>query len=99
MQVLGLFPCLISISPHYTGKKSNTAEKQFPPAEPLEPVLPGSSAIGSVSLAVARAGALLQGLPLYRHIAALKTQEVSSHNHKNTIPRILRETFNNIFNI
>ncbi|KAG7229855.1 hypothetical protein INR49_012405 [Caranx melampygus] len=59
------------------GKKSNTTEKLFPPAEPLEPVLPGSSAIGSVSLAVARAGAQLQGLPLYRHIAALKNQEAT----------------------
>uniref|UniRef100_A0A3B4VI37 Enolase 4 n=1 Tax=Seriola dumerili TaxID=41447 RepID=A0A3B4VI37_SERDU len=57
------------------GKKSNTSEKPFPPAEPPEPVLPGSLAIGSVSVAVARTGAQLQGLPLYGYIAALKNGE------------------------
>uniref|UniRef100_A0A8D0A1W1 Enolase 4 n=1 Tax=Sander lucioperca TaxID=283035 RepID=A0A8D0A1W1_SANLU len=51
------------------GKKSNTAEKSFPPAEPPEPVLPGSLAIGSVSLAVAKTGAKTQGIPLYKYIA------------------------------
>ncbi|XP_010782440.1 enolase 4 [Notothenia coriiceps] len=54
------------------GKKSTTAEKQLPPAEPPEAVLPGSLAIGSVSLAVAQTGAKIQGVPLYRYIAALK---------------------------
>ncbi|XP_033998041.1 enolase 4 [Trematomus bernacchii] len=57
------------------GKKSTTAEKQFPPAEPPEAVLPGSLAIGSVSLAVAQTGAKIQGVPLYRYIAALKNRE------------------------
>ncbi|KAK5853520.1 hypothetical protein PBY51_014665 [Eleginops maclovinus] len=57
------------------GKKSTTAEKQVPPAEPPEAVLPGSSAIGSVSLAVAKTGAQTQGVPLYRYIAALKNGE------------------------
>uniref|UniRef100_A0A8C2WVE7 Enolase 4 n=1 Tax=Cyclopterus lumpus TaxID=8103 RepID=A0A8C2WVE7_CYCLU len=52
------------------GKKSNTAEKSFPPAEPPEPVFPGSSAIGSVSLAVAKTAAKIQGTPLYKYIAA-----------------------------
>uniref|UniRef100_A0A3B4Y3T4 Enolase 4 n=1 Tax=Seriola lalandi dorsalis TaxID=1841481 RepID=A0A3B4Y3T4_SERLL len=67
-----LFPCVMCL---FTGKKSNTSEKPFPPAEPPEPVLPGSLAIGSVSVAVARTGAQLQGLPLYGYIAALKNGE------------------------
>ncbi|KAF6737405.1 Enolase-like protein ENO4 [Oryzias melastigma] len=58
------------------GKKNNTVEKPFPPAEPPEPVLHGSTAIGSVSLAVAKAGAELQRIPLYHHIAALKSHQV-----------------------
>ncbi|XP_039996034.1 enolase 4 [Xiphias gladius] len=57
-------------------KKSNTEEKPFPPAEPPDPVLPGSLAIGSVSLAVARTSAQLQGIPLYKYIAALKNREI-----------------------
>ncbi|XP_078129341.1 enolase 4 [Sander vitreus] len=63
------------------GKKSNTAEKSFPPAEPPEPVLPGSLAIGSVSLAVAKTGAKTQGIPLYKYIAALKNREVPTQFH------------------
>ncbi|KAJ4948163.1 hypothetical protein JOQ06_019703 [Pogonophryne albipinna] len=63
------------------GKKSTTAEKQFPPAEPPEAVLPGSLAIGSVSLAVARTGAKIQGIPLYRYIAALKNREDPTQFH------------------
>ncbi|XP_040906267.1 enolase 4 [Toxotes jaculatrix] len=62
-------------------KKSTTAEKPFPPAEPPEPVLPGSLAIGSVSLAVAKAGAQLQGIPLYKYIAALKNRETPAQFH------------------
>ncbi|XP_038593729.1 enolase 4-like isoform X1 [Micropterus salmoides] len=53
------------------GKKSNTAEKPFPSTEPPEPVLPGSLAIGSVSLAVAKTGAQIYSIPLYKYIAAL----------------------------
>ncbi|XP_028459788.1 enolase 4 isoform X3 [Perca flavescens] len=63
------------------GKKSNTAEKSFLPAEPPEPVLPGSLAIGSVSLAVAKTGAKTQGISLYRYIAALKNREVPTQFH------------------
>ncbi|XP_034754982.1 enolase 4 isoform X1 [Etheostoma cragini] len=63
------------------GKKSNTAEKSFPPAEPPEPVLPGSLAIGSVSLAVAKTGAKTQGIPLYKYVAALKKTEVPTQFH------------------
>ncbi|KAI4812373.1 hypothetical protein KUCAC02_023771 [Chaenocephalus aceratus] len=63
------------------GKKSATAEKPFPPAEPPEAVLPGSRAVGSVSLAVARTGAQIQGVPLYRYIAALKNREDPTQLH------------------
>ncbi|XP_026164948.1 enolase 4 isoform X2 [Mastacembelus armatus] len=63
------------------GKKNNTAEKPFPPAAPPEPVLPGSLAIGSVSLAVAKTAAQLKGIPLYKYIAALKSQETTSQFH------------------
>ncbi|GAA6221188.1 enolase 4 [Lates japonicus] len=62
-------------------KRSNTSEKPFPPAEPPEPVLLGSLAIGSVSLAVARAGAVLQGIPLYKYVAALRNQETPTQFH------------------
>ncbi|XP_031728968.1 enolase 4 isoform X2 [Anarrhichthys ocellatus] len=63
------------------GKKSITAEKPFPPAEPPEPVLPGSSAIGSVSLAVAKTAAKIQGIPLYKYIAALKNGKAPAQFH------------------
>ncbi|NXP15594.1 ENO4 Enolase, partial [Thinocorus orbignyianus] len=54
------------------GKKASVAEKTIPPAEPLEPVLCGSLAIGGTSLAVAKAGATVSCIPLYLHIALLK---------------------------
>ncbi|XP_078788415.1 enolase 4 isoform X2 [Oryzias latipes] len=60
------------------GKKNNIVET---PAEPLEPVLHGSTAIGSVSLAVAKAGAELQQIPLYHHIAALKSCQDQDRFH------------------
>ncbi|XP_068424384.1 enolase 4 isoform X2 [Clinocottus analis] len=63
------------------GKKSNTVEKSLPPAEPPEPVLPGSCAIGSVSLAVAKAAAKIQGVPLYKYIAALKNTTAPAQLH------------------
>ncbi|XP_037639302.1 enolase 4 isoform X4 [Sebastes umbrosus] len=63
------------------GKKSSAAEKPFPPAEPSEPVLPGSSAIGSVSLAVAKTGAKILGIPLYKYITALKNTEAPTQFH------------------
>uniref|UniRef100_A0A8K9V840 Enolase 4 n=1 Tax=Oncorhynchus mykiss TaxID=8022 RepID=A0A8K9V840_ONCMY len=56
-------------------KKGNSTEKPIPPPEPSELVLPGSMAIGSVSLAVAKTGALLQCLPLYKYIKALRNQQ------------------------
>ncbi|XP_056291666.1 enolase 4 [Pseudoliparis swirei] len=63
------------------GKKSNAAEKSLPPAEPPEPVVPGSSAIGAVSLAVAKTAAQTQGIPLYQHIAALKSRTAPARLH------------------
>ncbi|XP_030581118.1 enolase 4 isoform X2 [Archocentrus centrarchus] len=63
------------------GKKSNIVEKQVPPAEPPEPVVRGSLAIGSVSLAVAKSGAQIQGICLYKYIAALKNQEAPTQFH------------------
>ncbi|NWQ73431.1 ENO4 Enolase, partial [Columbina picui] len=50
----------------------SVAEKTIPPAEPVEPVFCGSLAIGGTSLAVAKAGATVCGIPLYLHIALLK---------------------------
>ncbi|XP_026212135.1 enolase 4 [Anabas testudineus] len=64
-----------------TSKKSNTAEKPLPLAEPPKPSLPGSWAIGSVSLAVAKAGAQLQGTPFYKYVAALKNGENPTQFH------------------
>ncbi|XP_027141593.1 enolase 4 isoform X2 [Larimichthys crocea] len=63
------------------GRKSNTAEKSLPPAEPPEPLLRGSLAIGSVSLAVAKTGAQIQDVPLYKYIAALKNKEAPTQFH------------------
>ncbi|KAK9542002.1 hypothetical protein VZT92_002006 [Zoarces viviparus] len=63
------------------GQKSMTVGKPFPPAEPPEPVLPGSSAIGSVSLAVAKTAAKIQAIPLYQYIAALKNGKAPAQFH------------------
>ncbi|KAM7408091.1 hypothetical protein PAMA_001985 [Pampus argenteus] len=63
------------------GKKSNTAEKPFRQPEPPEPVLHGSLAIGSVSLALAKTGAQIQGIPLYKYIAALQNREARTQFH------------------
>ncbi|XP_022050025.2 enolase 4 isoform X1 [Acanthochromis polyacanthus] len=62
-------------------KKSNMAEKPFVPAEPSEPVLHGSLAIGSLSLAVVKTGAQIQGIPLYKYIAALTGREAPTQFH------------------
>ena len=77
--------CNLVLFCYITGKKSNTAEKPFLPVEPPEPVLPGSSAIGSVSLAVAKTGAKIQDIPLYKFIAVLKNGKVRPHKHKYTL--------------
>ncbi|XP_055976303.1 enolase 4 [Sorex fumeus] len=57
------------------GKKEVQVEKPVIPAEPAEPVLCGSLAIGAVSLAIAKASAVLAHKPLYLSIAALKHTE------------------------
>nr|XP_057912644.1 enolase 4 [Doryrhamphus excisus] len=62
-------------------KKGNASEKPFCPAEPPEPVLPGCLAIGSVSLAVAKAGAQINGVPLYKYIRMLKNPEDQDNFH------------------
>ncbi|XP_054874688.1 enolase 4 isoform X2 [Amphiprion ocellaris] len=62
-------------------KKRNITEKPFVPAEPSEPVLHGSLAIGSLSLAVVKTGAQIQGIPLYKYIAVLTGREVPTQFH------------------
>ncbi|TRY60478.1 hypothetical protein DNTS_028911 [Danionella cerebrum] len=49
------------------GKKVNSSEKLLPPAEPPVPRLPGATAVGVLSLAVAKTAARLLGTPLYQH--------------------------------
>lgn len=52
-------------------------EKPVLPAEPPEPILHGSMAIGAVSLAVIKASAHLTSTPLYMSITSLKHGQVS----------------------
>ncbi|XP_017726750.1 PREDICTED: enolase 4 isoform X5 [Rhinopithecus bieti] len=59
------------------GRKDTITEKPIAPAEPVEPVLSGSMAIGAVSLAVAKACAMLLNKPLYLNIALLKHNQPS----------------------
>ncbi|KAM5271926.1 LOW QUALITY PROTEIN: enolase 4 [Ctenodactylus gundi] len=54
------------------GRKESLIEKPVVPAEPAEPVLCGSMAIGAVSLVVAKASAMLASVPLYLHVALMK---------------------------
>ncbi|KAM4775695.1 enolase 4 isoform 2-T2 [Cyanocitta cristata] len=58
-------------------KKVLVEENPIPPAEPAEPVLCGSLAIGGTSLAIAKAGATISHVPLYLHIALLKHDQES----------------------
>uniref|UniRef100_A0A8C6JA50 Enolase 4 n=1 Tax=Melopsittacus undulatus TaxID=13146 RepID=A0A8C6JA50_MELUD len=58
------------------GKKASIPEKMIPPAEPIELVLCGSLAIGGTSLAIAKAGATINHVPLYLHISLLKHNQV-----------------------
>uniref|UniRef100_A0A3P8RYF0 Enolase 4 n=1 Tax=Amphiprion percula TaxID=161767 RepID=A0A3P8RYF0_AMPPE len=62
-------------------KSRNITEKPFVPAEPSEPVLHGSLAIGSLSLAVVKTGAQIQGIPLYKYIAVLTGREAPTQFH------------------
>uniref|UniRef100_A0A8D1UFK7 Enolase 4 n=1 Tax=Sus scrofa TaxID=9823 RepID=A0A8D1UFK7_PIG len=54
------------------GRRDTFTEKPILPPEPDEHVLCGSMAIGAVSLAVAKTGAMMDGNPLYLNIALLK---------------------------
>ncbi|NXC95683.1 ENO4 Enolase, partial [Certhia familiaris] len=54
------------------GRRLSVEVKPIPPAEPAEPVLCGSLAIGGTSLAIAKAGASISRVPLYLHTALLK---------------------------
>ncbi|KAM9364924.1 enolase 4 [Pholidichthys leucotaenia] len=63
------------------GRKNVTIEKQVPPAESPDPVLCGSIAVGSVSLAVAKSGAHIKDMPLYKYTATLKDREASPQFH------------------
>uniref|UniRef100_A0A8C9DQK0 Enolase 4 n=1 Tax=Prolemur simus TaxID=1328070 RepID=A0A8C9DQK0_PROSS len=69
------------------GRKDIITEKPIQPAEPVEPVLCGSMAIGAVSLAVAKTSAILGNNPLYLNIALLR------HNQKQpstlTVPLLM----------
>ncbi|KAM9188449.1 enolase 4 [Mergus octosetaceus] len=67
------------------GKKTSSTERTLPPAEPIEPVLCGSLAIGGTSLAVAKAGATINHIPLYLYIALLKYNQDSPKEM--TLPR------------
>ncbi|NWT07889.1 ENO4 Enolase, partial [Vireo altiloquus] len=59
------------IPKHKKGGKS-VDQNAIPPAEPPEPVLCGSLAIGGTSLAIAKAGATISCVSLYLYIALLK---------------------------
>ncbi|XP_062375760.1 enolase 4 [Sardina pilchardus] len=63
------------------GKKSVCMEPSLPAAEPLVPVLPGCTAVGAVSLAVAKATAQLQATPLYQHIRSLRRDQPAGDIH------------------
>ncbi|XP_060096827.1 enolase 4 isoform X3 [Heteronotia binoei] len=62
------------------GKKISVVENPIPPAEPTEPVIKGSMAIGCVSLAVVKAAATTSDMPLYLQIALIK------HNQELIMP-------------
>uniref|UniRef100_A0A669PPF5 Enolase 4 n=1 Tax=Phasianus colchicus TaxID=9054 RepID=A0A669PPF5_PHACC len=70
-----------------TGKKSNI-ETTIPPAEPSESVLCGSLAIGGTSLAIAKAGASINRIPLYLHIALLKCSQDSPKEMTLPLPMV-----------
>uniref|UniRef100_A0A3Q2PGM1 phosphopyruvate hydratase n=1 Tax=Fundulus heteroclitus TaxID=8078 RepID=A0A3Q2PGM1_FUNHE len=70
------------VLPFYlTGKTSNIDAKPLSPTRPLEPVLHESMAMSSVSLAVAKSGAKIKGVPLYKYISALKSQKELQQFH------------------
>ncbi|NXP70643.1 ENO4 Enolase, partial [Ramphastos sulfuratus] len=70
------------------GKKVEVAERTIPPADPAEPVLCGSLAIGGTSLAVAKAGATISHTPLYLYITLLKHGEDSPKEMTLPLPMV-----------
>ncbi|XP_030060610.1 enolase 4 isoform X3 [Microcaecilia unicolor] len=70
------------------GRRSPTSEKSIPPAEPAEPVLKGSIAIGATSLAVAKAGSVVNKSPLYLYIASLKHKQQLAQKMTMPIPLV-----------
>ncbi|XP_077205998.1 enolase 4 isoform X2 [Paroedura picta] len=62
------------------GKKISVVENPIPPAEPPEPVIKGSVAIGCISLAIAKAAATTGDMPLYLQIGLMK------HNQELPMP-------------
>ncbi|NWU83124.1 ENO4 Enolase, partial [Onychorhynchus coronatus] len=70
------------------GKKLSVAERPIPAAEPAEPVLCGSLAIGGTSLAIAKAGATISHIPLYSHIALLKHHQESPEEISLPLPMV-----------
>ncbi|KAH0623716.1 hypothetical protein JD844_006793 [Phrynosoma platyrhinos] len=57
------------------GKKASVMEKPILPAEPTEPIVKGSMAVGCVSLALAKTAAIIREIPLYLHVALLKPNQ------------------------
>nr|XP_008113022.1 PREDICTED: enolase 4 isoform X2 [Anolis carolinensis] len=57
------------------GKKASIVEKPILPAEPAEPIVKGSMAVGCISLALAKTAAIISEIPLYMHIALLKANQ------------------------
>ncbi|XP_042312967.1 enolase 4 [Sceloporus undulatus] len=57
------------------GKKASVMEKPILPAEPPEPIVKGSMAVGCVSLALAKTAAIIREIPLYLHVALLKPSQ------------------------
>ncbi|NXR62575.1 ENO4 Enolase, partial [Rhadina sibilatrix] len=70
------------------GKKVLVEEKPIPPAEPAEPVLCGSLAIGGTSLAIAKAGATICHVPLYLYTALLKHNQESPKEMTLPLPMV-----------
>ncbi|XP_068054283.1 enolase 4 isoform X1 [Anomalospiza imberbis] len=71
-----------------SGKKVSVEVNPSPPAEPAEPVLRGSLAIGGTSLAIAKAGATVSHVPLYLHTALLKHNQESPKEMTLPLPMV-----------
>ncbi|NXQ24748.1 ENO4 Enolase, partial [Alaudala cheleensis] len=69
-------------------KKVPVEVKPIPPAEPAEPVLCGSLAIGGASLAIAKAGATISHVPLYLYTALLKHHQESPKEMTLPLPMV-----------